>query len=245
MELLTIIILLCIGFIANFVGSIVGGGGIISIPWLIYLGLPPHIAIATDRFSSIGQSTSIFKYHKSNKINYKLILPLIFISIIGTLIGSAILINFNKSILIKIIGILILLFLPIVLMNKSGLISRKTNSRQKLIGYILYFFIVIYGAFIGVGTGILTTIVFIFFFGITYLESNGNFSILWLIISVISTLIFAFQGIVKYDYGLILLAGSLIGGYAGAHFAVKKGDKFIKALFVVLIVVSAIKLIFF
>lgn len=245
MEILTIILLFLIGFIANFIGSMIGGGGLISIPSLIFIGLPPQIAIATDRFSSIGQSTSIFKYHKANKINYKLILPLSIITIIGTIIGSIILINFDKSFLTKIIGIIILLLLPLVLMNKSGIINKKSSYKQNLIGYVLYFFIVIYGAFIGAGTGILTTIVLIFFFGLTYLESNGNFSILWLIISLFSTIIFAFQGFIRYDYGLVLLAGSLIGGYAGAHTAIIKGNKFIRILFIVLILISSIKLIFF
>jgi uncharacterized membrane protein YfcA len=245
MEISTIILLFAIGFIANFIGSMIGGGGLISIPSLIFIGLSPQVAIATDRFSSIGQSTSIFKYHKASKINYKLILPLSIITIIGTIIGSNILINFDKSLLTKIIGIIILLLLPLVLMNKSGLINKKSNYKQNLIGYVLYFFIVIYGAFIGAGTGILTTIILIFFFGLTYLESNGNFSILWLIISLFSSILFAFQGLIRYDYGIVLLAGSLIGGYAGAHTALKKGDKFIKILFIVLILISSIKLIFF
>jgi uncharacterized membrane protein YfcA len=234
-----------IGFIANFIGAMIGGGGLISIPALIFLGLPPQIAIATDRLSSIGQSTSIFKYHNSKKINYKIIIPLSIITIIGTLIGASLLFNFDKSLLIKIIGIVIILILPIVLINKSGLDNKKTNIAQKIIGYILFFFVVIYGSFIGAGTGILATFVFIFFFGLTYLESNGNFSIIWLIISVISSIIFAFQGIIKYDYAIILLIGSLIGGYTGAHIAVKKGDNFIKLLFIILVVISSLKLIFF
>jgi hypothetical protein len=244
MEILTILLLLSIGFFANFIGGMIGGGGLISSPTLLFLGLPPQVAIATDRFSSIGQCTSILKYYKNKKINYKFLIPLSIITIIGTLIGSFLLININKSILIKTIGIVIILLLPIILVKKVGLIKKKLNFYMIIIGYLLYFLIAIYGSFIGAGTGILTTIVLISFFGLTYLEANGNFSVLWFIISVISTVIFAFQGIIRYDYGFILLIGSLIGGYTGAHIAIKKGDKFVKILFIILVFISGIKLIF-
>ena len=246
MEILTILLLLFIGFIANFLGSIVGGGGVISIPALIFLGLPPQTAIATDRFASMGESACIFKYHKSGKINYKMILPLCIIAVVGTIIGSSILLNIDKNIILKIMGVMFLLFIPLIILKKDkGIENKKLTKLSIFWGYALYFLVAIQGGFLGAGTGVLAVFVFIFFFGMSYIESNANQAIPWLIISVISTIIFAFYGLIRYDYGIFVLIGAIIGGYIGPYFALKRGEKFIKNLFIVIIILVAIKLIFF
>ena len=143
--LIQIIFTFFIGVCSSFIGSMVGGGGLISIPFLMFLGLPPSVAIATNKFGSLGLSAGAFiKYFKEKKIQWNYILPLSLISIISAVIGANILISLNKEILSKAIGIIILVLLPLIVFNKKiGLKKINPSKIKKIIGFILYFFAMI------------------------------------------------------------------------------------------------------
>jgi uncharacterized membrane protein YfcA len=81
--------------------------------------------------------------------------------------------------------------------------------------------------------------------GLTFIEANALDKLIWLINPVISVIIFALKGIIYYQIGIVLLLGMVIGGYLGAHTAIKKGNKFVKLAFSVVVIASAIKLLFF
>src|ERR1043165_8314056 len=99
-----------VGILASFIGGLTsGGGGLISTPALIILGLPPQIAIATDRFGSFGYVvSSLYKFFRSKKIVFTYIVPLTIISLIGAPIGVHLVLSLDKDVLTKIIGFLIL-----------------------------------------------------------------------------------------------------------------------------------------
>jgi hypothetical protein len=129
MDFFVLTIVGLIGILVGFaVGLTNGGGGLISIPLLILLGLPPQIAVATDRFGSLGYAaSSTYKFLKSRKIVFSYILPLAIISSIGGLIGAKILIDIDKALLVKIIGIAIALLLPLVFLKKDAGIEKKKD----------------------------------------------------------------------------------------------------------------------
>lgn len=78
MDIITIFVVFFLGIAVSFIGVIVGGGGLISIPILIFLGLPPQIAIATNKFGSLGLSLSgLYKYWKAKKIIFEFVAPLL------------------------------------------------------------------------------------------------------------------------------------------------------------------------
>ena len=83
------------------------------------------------------------------------------------------------------------------------------------------------------------------FFGFTIIESNATDMIPWLLMSILTLVIFIMNGLVNFKLGIPLVIGMFIGGYIGAHMAVKKGDKWIKTIFIFIVVISAIKILFF
>ena len=120
----------------------------------------------------------------------------------------------------------------------------KTSNLKKGVGIFLYLLIMIFAGFFGQGTGPLSTYVLVYFLGLTMLENLGTGIIPWFVLSISSIIIFAFNGIINYKIGVVLLIGMAIGGYLGAHFAIKKGDVWIKRLFVIFVLFLAIKLLF-
>jgi hypothetical protein len=140
-EAFTLFSVFLISIVASFFGSLIGGGTIISIPFLIMIGIPPQVAIATERFGELGQNiTSFLKFLKSKKIIWKYVPVLTIFSLISSLIGSNILINTNAKILNNIVGITILAILPLLFLKKELGIKHINVSKPKLIfGTIIFF----------------------------------------------------------------------------------------------------------
>jgi uncharacterized protein len=246
-EITTIVGALLIGFIGSFLGSIIGAGGLVSIPLLIFTGLPPQVAIATNKFMSVGLGVgAIPKFWKAEKVLWKYVPIFIVISILAAYVGANLLLRINEAILGKVVGIIILLVLPIVFIKKDfGIIKREVSNTRKAVGHFFYFLGLVYAAFFGAGAGTIIFVILMYFFGFTIIEANATDLIAWYLLTIISLVIFAINGIVNYAVGIPLLIGGVIGGYIGAHTAIKKGNRWVRALFVPVIIFSGLKLLFF
>jgi|APSaa5957512535_1039671.scaffolds.fasta_scaffold00642_4 uncharacterized protein len=248
MELfLQIIITFFIGIAAAIVGAITGGSGLITIPGMILIGVPVEIAIATTRVGTIAlNAVSAEVYAKKHKIIWKYVIPLSILGVIGSSIGALLLIDFNKDILELVVGIIILSLLPIIYLEKNmGIKDVETSKLKHIIAYILLFPVYIFAGFFGGGAAIFVNTINVGLFGITYIESNATSRIPWLIISIVTFTIFAFSGFINYALGISLALGMVIGAYIGAQEAMHKGNAWVKIVFVVVILASATKLLFF
>lgn len=247
MDYLTVIGVFIIGFVASWVGSMVGGGGLLSIPFLIFLGLPPQVAVATNKFSAIGlKLTAFYRYWKEEKILWRYVKPLIVISFFGGLAGSLVLVSISSELLLNLVGFFIIALLPTLFLNpERGEKNIQIGRKSKLTGYILYAFVTLYSAFFGGGAGVLFNYVMIYFFGTTIIESSATLKVPGIVITSTAIAVFALNDLINYFYGFFMLAGMALGGYAGAHTAVSKGDRWVKYIFSIVVLASAVKLIFF
>lgn len=235
---------LIIGTISGFIGAIAGGGGLLSVPFLIFLGIPPQITLATNKFGGMGLSFgALYKFIKERKIVWRYAIFLSLFGILGSLIGSRILLTIDTSILQKLIGILLILLVPTVFLKKSfGIEEKPTSRKRKIIGCICYFLISIIASFFG-GMGVITMSIAIYFFGLPMIKANATELFSYSVFSLFSVVIFAFNGIVNYQVGIVLFVGMLIGGYIGAHTAIKKGNEWVKFVFTIVVIASAIKIL--
>lgn len=248
MELyIALISVFLIGFIASFVGSMVGSGGLLTIPFLIFVGLSPAHAIGTNKLAALGlQAGAGIKYFTEKRIVWRYVVPFSIISIIGSYIGARILVAIDKENLSIIVGLILLLLLPTLFVKKSiGTKRKRITSTMKYIGYVLYFLTMVWAGFFGGGYGTMAFYIMMVFFGLTIIEASATNKIPGLFTSIISVTVFAISGIVNYMYGFVMMAGTFIGGYMGARYSIKKGEGFVKILFAAIVIASSIKLIFF
>ena len=233
-----------VGIISGFVGAVAGGGGLISIPFLIFLGMPPQITLATNKLGGLGMSAgAIAKFLKEKKIVWKYAIILSVAGILASFIGSRILISTKSDSLNFLIGILMLLAVPIMLMKKSfGSSTRQTSIRSKWIGYVIYFAISIIASFFG-GIGSLLIATVVLFIGLPMIEANATDLVGYTVMSLSAVIIYAASGIIDYKVGIILLVGMMLGGYFGAHTAIKRGNTWVKVIFAVVVAASAIKIL--
>jgi len=249
MELLTVIILFIGGLFSGTINTIVGGGSIISVPLLITLGLPTHLAIGTNRFAMVfNTGVGAIDYYRKVKYKINLALFLTLFASIGSYLGANIVLQIDEKILEYIIGILMLIMgATIFYKKKFGLEERKINltKRNYILITILSFLLGIYGGFFGGGISTMFTFLFISFFGISFIKSAGITRFIVSILSMIAVLIFLINMKIDFLFGTILAISFIAGAKIGVKLALKVGNIWIRRLFIFLTVISSMRLLLF
>jgi uncharacterized protein len=237
--------LVLVGVVAGFFGSTVGGGSLLSIPFLIFLGLPPQTAITTDRLAGLGAAlAALCKYGSAHEIRWKFIPLLATLSLGGSLIGANLLLTVDPTALRRTAGSLLLALLPVIFFWPDIGVRRRPISWLRLsAASVDYFLIQAFAGFFGAGTGPFITATLLIGFGLTIIEAAATQVIPLLILSISSVWIFAVNGLIDLSRGLALFAGMATGGFVGAHVALQKGSKWLKRLFGALVIVAAIRLL--
>lgn len=233
---------------ASLSGASGGGGGLVSIPTLLLLGLSPANAVATGKFGGLGISfgTSL-RFAKEKITDKRTLIIFSVVSAVGAAVGSLLLVKYqsHERLLENIVGYSILFVgVPLLYMRNLGLEARVTSTLMKIIGSTLLGLSVILQAALGSGLGALQLVVLIGCFGMTALVASATRRAMQLTVAIISLAIFIATGIVNYKYGAIGFITSFVGGYIGAHVALKKGNKFVVNLFAITSVLLALQLLF-
>jgi uncharacterized membrane protein YfcA len=247
MNISNLVIIFFIGLITASFGTLVGGGSLITIPTLIFLGLPPNVAIGTNRLGTNGLIISgLYAFNKKGMINYRVGLTICIPALLGSFLGASLVLQINVVILKYVIAIITMVILFFTLLKPEIGIEKTEHVIKKheyLIGIAFSFFLGIYAGFYGAGTGTFVSYILILLFGQTFLESAATRKTVTLLPSLLATTIFAFAGVIIYSLGIALFMGNFIGSYIGAHYSDRIGNVWIKRLFFGIVLVMAIKLI--
>lgn len=243
-----IIFLFLACFAAAAVDSIAGGGGLISLPSYILCGIPSHIALGTNKFSSTsGAIVSGFQYFKNGKVNFKLLKYLIPFSFIGSMLGVYTVLKINEN-LIRIIVLILILFVGIysLFSRKLGMEDNFKGITRKniFLGILLAFCLGFYDGFFGPGTGSFLIFGMIKIYGYNYINASGNSKILNLTSNVSALIIFALHSQIYFYLGLITASAMILGANLGTKIALNKGSKLIKPIFICMSLGVAVKMIY-
>lgn len=247
MEILDIILVFIVGVVGGSFGTLVGCASLITIPALIFTGLPSPIAIATNRFGHIGLNASgWFEFSVKKLVNYKLGFLLAIPAIAGSVIGAKIVLNVDTVILDRIIGIVTIVILAFVMLG-SHTGEKKKKKKIPLykykIGIVISFILGIYGGFYGAGVGTFYSYILILLFGQTFLESAGTRKIAQFFLSIFATIIFLIEGAVVIPLAVSLFVGTSIGSYIGSYYSDHIGNKWIKRIFIIAVLILSLKLL--
>lgn len=246
--MLTIIFLCIGGFLAAFVDSIAGGGGLISMPILLMAGIPTHLALGTNKFAgSFGCFSSAYHYFKSGKTNNQLLKKLVPFTIIGCILGVKCVLSISDTVL-NILVFVMILVVAIYTYTKKDLGTEDkfdglTDKNIKL-GMIMAFSLGFYDGFFGPGTGTFLAFAFIKIYGFDFLNASANTKILNFTSNFTALLLFMLNGQILYKVAIFYALSMMVGGYLGARVAIKKGSTLIKPIFLVMAVGVAIKLVY-
>ncbi len=243
------LLLIPIGFIAGFLNTVAGGGTLLTLPTLLFLGLPAPIANGTNRIAILIQTLTAVRGFKSKGVSmYPFSMYLGISAFFGAIIGAKLAIGvdgvlFNRILAIIMIGVLI----SILLNHKKDFSAKieKTTGKHLVYAVIIFFFLGIYGGFINAGIGFLMLMILPYVNGLTLLKSNVTKVFVVATYSVAAVVVFALENKINYTLAIILTLGNASGAWVGSRWSVKKDDKVIKWFLIITVSSLALKLWFF
>ncbi|MCB1691527.1 MAG: sulfite exporter TauE/SafE family protein [Pseudomonadales bacterium] len=245
MDVLQLGIAFLLGMVATFMFVATGGVGLITTPGLIFLGLPPQAAIATDLFAMLGgRLGGLVGFRKTNRLDLALGFRLSAISAAEAVVGAHLLLAIDQEVMRRVLGVMLVVMLvflvarPAVGTQQDG----KLSTSRVVLGHALFFFVGLWGTLIGAGVISLGSAVLLFIFKKEFLESAALLSLIGLAIGGAGMLIFGYNDAIDWWVGVVLMAGKFLGGYAGSLAAVRVGNTWIRRLFILVVLVSAILL---
>lgn len=242
-----LVILIVFGFLAAFIDSVVGGGGLITLPALLFTGLNPAGAVATNKLASaIGSLTSTIMFYRSGKIDIKSVLKLFPLTFIGSMFGAWTVHLINPEVL-KPLMLIMLAAVAIYTIFKKDWGSISTPKDLSILHFIIFmaaiFLIGFYDGFLGPGTGSFLIFSFLLI-GFDFLKAAGNAKFLNFGSNIAALLMFIFLGQVNYSYGFIMGLAQFAGAICGSKFAIKKGSGYVRALFIAVTCLLLVKNIY-
>ncbi len=245
LDILALVILFFSGIMAGFVDSIAGGGGIITLPALLAVGIPPHQALATNKLqSSFGSFTSALNYARVGLMNPKELLLGVFWTLIGAAIGAYVVQLFRADALVSlIIVMLIIIFIYTILTPKLGATKQKHKISHTLFYTIFGLLLGFYDGFFGPGTGSFWTMALVLLLGLDLKSATAETKLFNFTSNIVSLSLFIYSGLVVWMAGLVMGAGQIIGAFLGSNLVSKKEIKFIRGFFLVVVALTIIKLI--
>lgn len=237
-------ILLIFGFLAAFIDSVVGGGGLIALPALLFAGLPPSVAIATNKLAgTIGSFTSTVIFYRSGQISIRSLAKFFPVVVIGAALGAYAVTLMDPNLLKPLMLIMLALVAVYTMFKKDwGSVSTyKALSQKKLFLFIaLVFGIGFYDGFLGPGTGSFLLFAFLLI-GFDFLRAAGNAKFLNFGSNIAALAMFMYLGQVHYMYGLIMGVAQIAGAFVGSRFAIKRGSGYVRGLFITVTVLLLAK----
>ncbi len=223
-------------FLAGFVDSIAGGGGLISLSAYYAYGLSPIEALSSNKFSSTcGTLCSVINYSRNGSIIFRTALFGALFAFIGSFIGSSLAVLFSDYYF----RLFMLLIIPAVtiltLKRKGGEKERRfSGTKENLIVAAFSLVIGMYDGFFGPGTGMFLTLAFSYI-GFSMLESAGNTKVINLTSNIVALSVFLINGSVDIRLGLMCSLFSIAGNITGSSLAIKLERKIIKPMLLIVL----------
>jgi uncharacterized protein len=241
---------LCIAaFAAGFIDSIAGGGGLISLPALLISGMPPHLALGTNKLqSAFGTTLSTINYGRKGKIIWRIAIIGIIFCLFGSVLGAKLALVFSTEVLTKVLIFLlppaaILMFLSKVLLKRGDKFAHKIKNEYIAVP-LVSLIIGIYDGFYGPGTGTFLIVFLVLFADISLLNASATAKTFNLASNVGALIAFIAAGSVSYFIGLVMAVANIAGNFVGSSLAIKKGNDVVQKFVYIAIALLFIYLLF-
>jgi uncharacterized membrane protein YfcA len=232
------VFLFAVALIGGTINSVAGGGGFLCFPALLFVGIAPIQANATNTIALLpGTVASVAAYRRELSRMREHIIPLIITGCFGALIGALILLKTPQATFLSMVPWLLLA--ATVLFTASPPIARffrklqaesarRHNNKALWIAASLQLVIAIYIGFFGAGAGILMLAMFAML-GVESIHTmNGMKTVLASVCNGIALITFILHGAIVWPEGIVMTVGAAIGGYAGAHYAQKLDQRIVR-----------------
>ncbi|MCL5780408.1 MAG: sulfite exporter TauE/SafE family protein [Firmicutes bacterium] len=250
MTISEILIILVAGIAAGFVNVVGGGGSLIAMPVLIFLGLPSAVANGTNRVALMVQSLVAIGYFRNKGYFYpKLSILLGIPAVIGSIIGAQFAISLSDEMFNRVLAVVMLVVLVLIIWRPEKKFIKSEEAMENLskprlaAAALIFLGVGFYGGFIQAGVGFVIIAALAMITGMSLVKINSLKVCVTIIYMLSSLIVFVCSGKVDWMLGLLLAVGNAVGAYLGSVFTVSKGDKWIRIFLIVSVLIMAAKLL--
>ncbi|MCP3874605.1 MAG: TSUP family transporter [Desulfobacteraceae bacterium] len=245
LSLSSLSILVAAAILGGFIDSIAGGGGIITVPALLAVGFPPHLALGTNKLqASFGSLTATLNYRRGKMMRFRDLAFGISFTALGAYTGTTTVQLISPDALQHIIPVLLLIIFVYVLCSpKLG----DTHTPQRMVPWLFYLVsgcvIGFYDGFFGPGTGSFWTIALVLLLGFDLKKATAQTKALNFTSNIVALVTFFLGGHVAVLAGVTMGMGQILGAYAGSHLVLKHGTRFVRVFFLTVVAITIVKLL--
>ncbi len=241
------LVVVAAGFMAGFINTLAGSGSLITLPLLIFLGLPANVANGTNRIAILLQTAvGVSSFHRQRVLDLRGGLMLAAPAVVGSIVGAQIAVNLDELMMRRAIGTLMVVMLAVILVRPKRWLEGRpeaVHQRPDWKQLLLFFAIGVYGGFIQAGVGIFLLAGLVLGAGYDLVRANAVKVLIVLCFTLCALVVFLVNGQVQWGIGLILAVGNMLGAWVAARIAVERGAAFVRWLLIAVVVISAAKLL--
>lgn len=248
LELWQTALIVAVGIAGGFLNVVAGGGSLLTVPVMVFLGMPGPVANGTNRIGILAQNiTAVIAFARAGFKDFKLSMTLSACAIPGAVAGALVGVHldgvwFNRALALIMLGVMVIMHFD------RGATARakdyQPTPKQLLHGHLLMVGVGFWGGFIQLGVGFIIMPVLNRVMGLDLVRTNMHKVFIVAVYTVVALLIFASQLQLLWIIGIALAVGNSIGGYLGTHFSIRSGERMIRLVLNSVLVVFVIKLLF-
>lgn len=245
-ELLKLLLLALLGIVAGFLNITAGGGSLLTLPFLIFLGLPATVANGSNRIAILIQNLfAAARFHRFKVIPKGVIWVACLPAVAGSLLGAQLALEIDEMLFKRLLAVIMVAVMALNFFGpgrREPLADPEFSARKKTVLAIAFFAIGIYGGFIQGGIGFLI-IAALTLVGYDLVKTNALKVLVVLVFTPFALGIFIYNGEVDYLLGSVLAVGNGIGGWLATRVVVEKGHRFVRWIVMAAVIGFAVKLL--
>jgi hypothetical protein len=248
MSTLDILILISVGVFAGFLNTVAGGGSLITLPVLIFMGLPSPIANASNRVAIFFQNIfSVQGFRSKGVFVYPFSIWVAISSMFGAILGAFLAVEISGVLFNRILAVIMVLVIIMTVFKpgKKKKLVEVFDAKRNTISIVLFFGVGVYGGFIQAGIGFIMIAILTGVHGLGMAKTNSIKVFTALCYTAVALVIFIWEDKIWWEYGLTLAIGNAIGGWIASRWSVGKDDRWIRLIMIVAVLSLAVKLWFF
>jgi uncharacterized protein len=245
LSVATYLLLFFAGLAGGFIDSIAGGGGLISVPALLWAGLPPQIVLGTNKMQAVwGTLIAVRGYAKKGWVRWREMKLVIGVTFVGALLGTWVVTLMSNELLLRLVPWLLFgIALYVLFSPRFGQQQVKAKLSPSAFALLMGSLLGFYDGFFGPGTGSFWTVACLGLLGLDLLRATAYTKVVNLASNAASVLVFACAASIRYDVAVVMVAGQLGGAWLGSRLAIRHGVPFIRMCFLSVVLALVIKLL--
>jgi uncharacterized membrane protein YfcA len=239
-----------VGVVAGFLNVMAGGGSLLTVPVMVFMGLPGPVANGTNRIAILVQNLiAVGTFFKSGFSDFRLSLSLAACAIPGAIAGAMLGVNlqgewFNRALALIMLAVMLIMYFDRGQPPGAGDPDHRPSRSQLILGHILMVGVGFWGGFIQLGVGFIIMPVLNRVMGLDLVRTNMHKVFIIACYTIVALALYASQVQIMWLVGAALALGNGIGGYLGARMTISKGERLVKTVLNVVLIAFIIKLLF-